>query len=920
MSSPSSDDRTHSPQPGGSGDDATFQGQRLPFSDSPHLGSIPLGTIVAERYTVEAFAGKGGMGEVTRTWDSVLGRVVALKALRAEYFSHPEALTRLRREAMALAQLSHPNVCQVYDWVEPPGAAYVAMEWMEGQTLDKVAERLDRRGKLRVLRQIISGLEAAHQKGLVHRDLKPSNVMVSEEGIAKVLDFGLALSASQEEWGQGQSGEIPKAATDPGNAQSKSASRVESHSWDRITKAGTFMGSPGYASPEQILGREIGGSSDLFSFGILAWELLSGHHPYPYRGQDLLKAIRDGRRSPMPSSLGSRRLRHLVHQLLSKDPLKRPTASEAGAVFDQELAPRKPWRWALSAAAAVSLIGSGGTWLYARGAIADLTRTRAARVALLPLELDPILASGPGLAEVLNEFMEAGLRVSPNLVPIGGEEMARALAQLRVDPKDPRGQPRLLKALGADLLLATKIRRTGTRLQLDFSLADMGGRIRTHGQLETEDLGSASALPLARETCSRLLKAIQPLGPTQDPGLPKVEAQVLRDYAKGRSALNHGNYAEALPDLKRAAFQAPDFSPAVLAYARCLGRVKAEPSEPVYQWAISAARAQGNRLQEVYALTRYAGRLRENGDRETSLKVIEMALSLAQRMEAKGLQASLHNEMGVILHQRSKPDQAELRYQQALALAQLAGDPLLEARIQSNLAVMDKERGRFDEAERSFRASLAVARNLEDRRAEGFLLHNLGDLAQTRQRLEEAETLLRQSLTLREATGDGVGRIYTLFNLTGLEQARGRLPEGLSWAHKALESARSLNVKPLEAHALYNLGEFHREMERWKEAREAYRECQALSAELNDPALQGHGMAGQAECEARQGHPPLGRALLRKASLLNPDQTPYMKRAEAWVLRAEGQEAAAQQAFKLALSQAKKEAPEILRELHRATE
>ena len=144
------------------------------------------------RFQVQALLGQGGMGAVYLAWDPVLERRVALKAIHLGEDGKAPAKARFRREAKALAQLNHRNVCQVHDWVEAGGSAYIAMEFIEGEILSKVAEGLDLRRKLQVLRSIAHALEAAHAKGIVHRDLKPSNVMVDAGGQIKVLDFGLA--------------------------------------------------------------------------------------------------------------------------------------------------------------------------------------------------------------------------------------------------------------------------------------------------------------------------------------------------------------------------------------------------------------------------------------------------------------------------------------------------------------------------------------------------------------------------------------------------------------------------------------------------------------------------------------------------------------------------------------------------------
>src|ERR1035438_3808318 len=172
-------------------------------NDPQPASALPPGRLILEpgtqigRFKVETLLGSGGMGEVYQAWDSTLERSVALKALRAGGEAEANAPERFRREALALAQLNHPNVCQVHDWVDGPSGTFIAMELVAGRTLDQAAPDLKLREKLQVIRSVAMALEAAHAKGLVHRDLKPGNIMVApgdaDHGPSvKVLDFGLA--------------------------------------------------------------------------------------------------------------------------------------------------------------------------------------------------------------------------------------------------------------------------------------------------------------------------------------------------------------------------------------------------------------------------------------------------------------------------------------------------------------------------------------------------------------------------------------------------------------------------------------------------------------------------------------------------------------------------------------------------------
>jgi hypothetical protein len=210
-------------------------------------------------YEIVAPLGAGGMGEVYRARDTKLGRDVAVKVLPAELADHPEALARFEREARAVAQLSHPNILAIHDFGRHDEVAYAVMELLEGETLRARLEHgaLGARKAVDLAAQIAEGLAAAHEKGIVHRDLKPENVFVTHEGRAKLLDFGLAKR------------------TGPASGPGLDLLAATQH-----TGAGTVLGTVGYMSPEQVRGEAVDHRSDIFSFGAVLYEMLTGSRAF----------------------------------------------------------------------------------------------------------------------------------------------------------------------------------------------------------------------------------------------------------------------------------------------------------------------------------------------------------------------------------------------------------------------------------------------------------------------------------------------------------------------------------------------------------------------------------------------------------------------------------------------------------------
>src|SRR5215471_18847376 len=258
------------------------------------------GTVVAGRYRVAGLLGRGGMGEVYRATDLTLGQAVALKFLPEATANDDRALARFYNEVRVARQVTHPNVCRVYDVGQVQGLHYISMEFVDGEDLGVLLRRIGRLPTdkaLETARKICAGLAAAHEKGVLHRDLKPANVMIDARGQVVIMDFGLAGLAGQ-------------------------------------LQADVRSGTPAYMSPEQLAGTEVTMRSDIYALGLVLYELFTGKRAFEAASLMELMEMQE-RAAPLAITSVARDLdpavERVVLRCLERDPARRPSSALAVA-------------------------------------------------------------------------------------------------------------------------------------------------------------------------------------------------------------------------------------------------------------------------------------------------------------------------------------------------------------------------------------------------------------------------------------------------------------------------------------------------------------------------------------------------------------------------------------------------------------
>ena len=544
------------------------QEQNQLLEESGASGGAIVGHTISHYQIIEKLGG-GGMGVVYKARDTRLGRLVALKFLPKDFAADPTAIVRFQREARAASSLNHRNICTIYDIGEDDGRAFIAMEYLDGQTLKRAIESgpIESDRLLQLAIQIVEALDAAHVQGIIHRDVKPANIFVTRQGQVKVLDFGLAKLARPRQ----------KLATGAvGSGLSDRASQ------EQLTSTGIAIGTVAYMSPEQARGEELDVRTDLFSLGAVFYEMATGQVAF---GGTTIAVVFDGilNHDPiLPSRLNSELpdgLTPIIAKALQKDRQQRyQSASQIltdlnaivggsrARVAGRAASRRNLWLTALTLLAIAAVIA--GIFIFPYGRSHHLTEQDTVVLA------DFVNGTGdPVFDDTLKQAISVQLAQSPFL-NILSDARTRAALKLMAKPAGTKLSPELARDL---------CQRSGSKAYIAGSIGSLGSQY----VIGVNAINCQTGDPLAQEqvTASSKEKVLEALGgattqlrkrlgesltsiqkfdtPIDEATTPSLEA--LKAISQGKRAQQERGADAAIPYFKHAIELDPNFAAAYAA-------------------------------------------------------------------------------------------------------------------------------------------------------------------------------------------------------------------------------------------------------------------------------------------------------------------------------------------------------------------
>jgi serine/threonine protein kinase/Tfp pilus assembly protein PilF len=793
-------------------------GTRLrPSQLFPKRTELQAGDVFGGRFEILQVLGEGGMGTVYKATDREVDHIVALKLIRPEMAVHPAILARFKQELLTARQVTHKNVIRIHDLSEVDGVKFITMEFVEGCDLRQLL--LDK-GKLppeqavEMIRQVCLALDAAHCAGVIHRDLKPQNIMQDKQGRVLVMDFGLARS-------------------------------LES---DGMTQTGALLGTMEYMSPEQALGKQLDARSDLFTVGLIFYELLTCKMPFK-ADTAVASLLKRNQEQAVPATAHDasipKELSDIVSKCMERDVnLRYQSAREILADLDawQEkrpisastvkpaLTPKRdvPWKW-IAVAGLTGAVAIGG-WVVS-GKLISKPATKAAAgpevsLAILPFRNGSGDAGLDWLGPSLADMLSTDVGQSAHLRTISPDHVHQVLSDLQISPStaiDPTTLARIAEFSTADTVVWGQYAKFGDHIRIDATLRDL-----KHDRtipVKAEAVNQNALIP----AIAQLAQTIQQNLSLSTDVLEELRAksfqpssnslQALRNYHEGLELERQGNHLEALKRFEASVQADAGFA---LAYSK-LGETYSNlrNDDKAEQYSRKAV----DLSDKLPAPERYL--IQANYAKVTNdyRKAIESYENLEK---VSPDDVDVHFHLGVLYESTGAYDKARVELAKVLALDPKHVDALLAA---GRVEIRSKNpKGSLDYLNRG----LILAVELDNADGKATILNAIGAAYRQLNKPEDALRNYQESLAIKRSLGQKPGIALTLGNIAQVQAGLGKPEEASKSYQEAVKLQREIGDKKGLGGTLNNLGELYRVRSRYDEALAAYKESLQIQRDVGN--------------------------------------------------------------------------------------
>jgi serine/threonine protein kinase/Tfp pilus assembly protein PilF len=793
-----------------------------------HGGRLTPNMVLGHRYEIKQLLGEGGMGAVYKAMDREVERLVALKIIRPELAEREEILARFKQELILARRITHKNVIRIFDLGEAEGLKFITMEFIEGKDLSsliKEKQRLSFEECADVMSQVCTALDAAHSEGVVHRDLKPQNIMIDKQGRVIVMDFGIARNVEQA----------------------------------GMTNTGAVIGTPDYMSPEQVMGEHVDARSDLFTMGIIFYQLLVGQ--LPYKADTIQGAMfkRTKERSASPQSVDPsvpQMLSDITVKCLQLEPKDRyQTALEikqdidawrAGVIktIDLPVPPPPPepvkiplWKKPLlivPVAAVVLTVGGvlmGGKYFSGSKPRPPKPDTPVASLAILPFHNasgDPKL---DWLGSSMAEMLSTDVGESSSVRMISEDRVGQVLKDLRITPQSELDQStvtRVANHSNVDTIVWGHYAQFGEQVRIDASVLNVKtNQIKT---LKAEAANEKDILPTVDRLAAEIRKNLSVSESLQKelqaqsfkPSTASIAA--LREYDKGLQLSRKGDYGRAVTQFKGAIQEDGNFALAYSKLSQSYAQLgQDDDAEQAAQKAVSLSAQLP--MQEKYLIQ--ASQDSISKDYSKAIQAYENLVKVSPD------NADYLFDLGMAYEKTSAYDKAREMFKKVVEL-----DP---KRIEGLLALgrVEVESGNAQAGIEYLTKAQGMAIEFGDDAEHAQVAQALGVAYAAIPRYEEALKSLQESLDIKTRLGLKKGIAESLDMMANIQDVTGKSDLALKNYNSALGIMRELGDKQGTADVMLDLGAFKLEHGKYDEALALFKSSLPLQVDLHNDTSQG---------------------------------------------------------------------------------